>query len=47
MKTRIPNTKKDIDQVKEYMIKLVHPLKAEIEAVRTIIKMQTAKFQNE
>jgi hypothetical protein len=44
MKTKIPNTKKDIDHVNEYMIKLVHPLKAEIEAVRTIIKNADGKI---
>ncbi len=44
MKTKIPNTKKDIDHVNEYMIKLVHPLKAEIEAVRTIIKNADSKI---
>jgi hypothetical protein len=34
----IPQNPEDAEKVKNYMEKLVHPLKAEIEAVRKIIK---------
>ncbi len=44
MKTKMPSIKKDINQVNEYMIKLVHPLKTEIEVVRTIIKNADSKI---
>ena len=44
MKSKNSISKTETDQVDEFMKKLVHPLKAEIEVVRTIIKNSNPKI---
>lgn len=44
MKSKKPDSKNDVAKVNEYMDKLEHPLKAEIELLRTIIKDANPKI---